>query len=95
MEMIQIDTSAAPLEAEARMKWLWDQLDSLVQVNANIVSENEILEAQVAKRDFMLDASRLGQKKHVEEIIQMGTELNKARAAAATAVEDYRANISA
>ena len=80
------------LTGKARDNWFWDQLDKLVQTNVNLVAEVEMLTQMVSVRDGMLEVAREGQVKHGQEIIEMGKQLNAARAAAATSVQEYIAN---
>jgi hypothetical protein len=75
-----------------KIKWLWDRLDELTQANANLASENDMLTKQNERIKLDLENQRKHTEKISADIIQMGVELNNARAAAATAVEEYRRN---
>lgn len=85
-------TEVEALVGKERDDWFWDQLDRLVQANVNLVAEVDMLKKQVEARNEMIERARADQKRHGDDIIQMGRELNMARAAAASAVEDYIAN---
>ena len=76
-----------------KIDWLWNRIDELHQANLNFASENKILERRLEARE--MDNAKLRESQGIlgKEIANMNIELNKARQAAATAVEEYRANV--
>jgi len=85
-------SEVAKLTGQERDDWFWDKLDALRQANVNLVDEVKMLKSDIEKRDFLLEKAKEDQKRHGQEIIEMGKQLNAARVAAANSVQEYIAN---
>jgi hypothetical protein len=68
---------------------MWGRLDAFHQENESLKLLVEVLEAKLEAKEVEVDQLRANEQEIMREVGMMGTELNKARQAAATAVRDY------
>lgn len=68
---------------------LWDRLDQIHQENESLKLVVDLLEARLEEKDLEINQLRQNEAEIMREVGLMGTELNKARQAAADAVKDH------
>jgi cell division septum initiation protein DivIVA len=68
---------------------LWARLDAFHQENESLKLAVSVLETKLEQRENEVAQLRANQDAILSEVAVMGTELNRARQAAADAVRDY------
>jgi translation initiation factor 2B subunit (eIF-2B alpha/beta/delta family) len=79
--------------SDAQVKELWDRLDVFHQENASLKTLVQVLEGRIEDKEREIEQLRNNEAEIMKEVGLMGTELNKARQAAADAVKDHLALI--
>lgn len=77
------------MATEAEVSELWGRLDAFHQENESLKVLIEVLEKKLEAKEAEVDQLRANEQEIMREVGLMGTELNRARQAAATAVRDH------
>lgn len=77
------------MAAQAEVDELWVRLDAFNQENESLKLLVEVLEQKLKDKEHEVEQLRANQQEIMKEVGLMGTELNKARQAAANAVRDH------